>query len=35
MNGNFNGIPIENVFAMKIDSRITVLRVLGSPGNPS
>jgi hypothetical protein len=31
MNGTFNGIPIKNVFAMKIDPRTTVLRVLGSP----
>jgi hypothetical protein len=31
MNGTFNGIQIDHVFAMKIDPRTTVLRVLGSP----
>jgi hypothetical protein len=32
MDGTFNGIRIEKVFAMKISPRTTVLRVLGAPG---
>ena len=33
MRGTFNGVPIENVFAMNIDRhrKRTVLRVLDSP----
>jgi hypothetical protein len=31
MDGTFNGIPIEQVFAMRISPRLTVLRVLGFP----
>ena len=31
MDGTFNGLPIEQVFGMRISPRRTVLRVLVSP----
>ena len=31
MNGTFNGVPIENVIALKIYETRTSLRVLGCP----
>jgi hypothetical protein len=35
MNGTFNGIPIDQVFAMKISPRRTILRALASPSPPA